>query len=62
MINKIVDSDYLVIDSLIVSVFVQFDESDVSRCAVFLSFVWINGGETGRSWPQSAPSAATSRT
>lgn len=28
----------------------------------FLSFVWINGGETGRSWPQSAPSAATSRT
>lgn len=33
-----------------------------SHCAVFLSFVWWNGGETVKSWPPSAPSAATSRT
>lgn len=36
--------------------------NNVSCCAVSFSSVWTSGGATGRSWPQSAPSAAMSRT
>lgn len=36
--------------------------NNVCCCVISLSSVWTSGGVTGRSWPQSAPSAAMSRT
>lgn len=64
IVQCLVNHEYIVCNAVMVNVhgrmFVLLNK--VCCCVVSLSSVWTSGGVTGRSWPQSALSAAMSRT